>query len=76
MDREMPTMTNGTPRESSSKGTHLSLHPPSVGDERDEFQRFRDLTKNLMAVPKEEVDEQERAYRHKNGSRRRPKPAE
>jgi hypothetical protein len=43
--------------------------------ERDEFTRFRDLTKNLIAVPKKEIDEQEQEYRDQNVSRRRPKPS-
>ena len=36
------------------------------------FDRFRALAKNLMVVPKEEVDEQEREYRDKDTDRRRP----
>jgi hypothetical protein len=43
--------------------------------ERDEFDRFRDLTKNLIAVPKKEIDEQEQEYRDQNVNRRRPKPS-
>ncbi len=47
-----------------------------VEDESGEFRTFRDFTRNLMAVPRKELDEQERQYRNQNGNRRRPKPAD
>jgi hypothetical protein len=43
-------------------------------EREDEFDRFRVLTKNLIVVPKSEVDEQEREWRDQNVTRRRPKP--
>ena len=41
----------------------------------DEFKRFEELTRKLLAVPKSEVDEQKAKYerqREKEGKRKRP----
>jgi hypothetical protein len=36
----------------------------------EEFERFRDFTKRLMAVPKKEIDQQKAKYERKKSKRK------
>jgi hypothetical protein len=50
------------------KKTKSKLHEPS-----EEFQRFQDFTRRLMAVPKKEIDQQKAKY-EKQRAPRKEKP--
>lgn len=44
--------------------------PPS---EPSPFEKFRDLTRKLVSVPKKEIDKQEKAYQRKKNRRAKKK---
>jgi hypothetical protein len=44
---------------------------PKTSAPSEEFQRFEDFTRRLMAVPKKEIDEQKAKYERKKTDRKR-----
>lgn len=48
------------------------MSKPTPKSENPEFQDFRDLAKNLLAVPKKEVDEKKAEYERKKSKKEKP----
>jgi len=47
------------------------VKPPDADDARTPFERFQDLARRLLRVPKAEIDEQAKRYRKARESRHR-----
>jgi hypothetical protein len=47
--------------------------PPSLSSEQTPFERFVDFARKIVAVPKAEIDEQERIYRSQRRTRKKKK---
>ncbi len=47
---------------------------PKQGQTSEEFERFRDFTRRLMAVPKKEIDKEKAKYERKKEAKKRTAP--
>lgn len=46
---------------------------PASSAKREEFKRFEDFTKRLMAVPKKEIDQQKAKYEKQKNAKSKPR---